>query len=259
MVKDLQQTHYMFAQTIKVAKIVDAILEKHGLTNCIFSEIVDPMKFERKLTWRFGSPKVEFFVFTPNRQYLDRENPFLHAWKECDIDPMITGRFGTKYSEGNVIMELPERYNLFLMQDNMNKELDHFSDAVEYAKTHKVYTVFKQHPLTKITVPQSEYVIFVDGSHNLSHLLDGADKVSSSYSSVSVNAMIRGKVCASYDTTPFSEILPKIKTARELEDMQPVNQDDLKRFLSWYAHKLCIDVTQEDFEERIEQRIVDFN
>jgi hypothetical protein len=130
---------------------------------------------------------------------------------------------------------------------------------MNYAQERKVYTVFKQHPMTDICIQNSDYVIFADKECNLDHLLDSADKVFSSWSSVSVNAMVRGKSCASYDTTPFSEILPKITTARQLEDIEPVNPNDLNRFLSWYLYELCIDITKEGYEERIEKRVVDFH
>jgi hypothetical protein len=257
-VRNLHQTHYIFPIVFKVASAVDRILEKHNLSNCIFSELYDHANFDHTLTWRFGSPNINFFVFAPNHQYLDRVNPFLNQWKTSDIDPNITDHFGSKYIPASNKIQLPDQYNLFLMQDSIGAEYDHLMDAINYANDRKVYTIFKQHPLTQITIPESKYAIFADANCNLDHLLDNAERVFSSWSSVSVNAMIRGKPVASYDTTAFSEILPMINTAYELEDVQPVDQTDLKRFLSWYAHELCIDVTYSNFEERIEQRIINF-
>jgi hypothetical protein len=257
-VKGLPQTHYMFPNMLKVANLVDAILEKHDLRNCIFAELYNNMNFEQTLTWRFGSPKTDLYVFTPNKMYLDKVNPFLHQWKECDIDHDVTKIFGTKYSQGSRIIDLPDKYNLFLLQDNIGPEYDHMLDAMKYAEEQKVYTVFKQHPLTEICIHNSDYIIFADANCNLDHLLDNADKVFSSWSSVSLNAMLKGKPCATYDTMAFSEIVPKIDSAYQLEDIEPVNQDDLSRFLSWFTHKLCIDVSKEGFEEKIEQRIVSF-
>lgn len=256
--RGMKQTHYMFRDILKVSTLVDSILEKRGLSNCIFAELYNYMDFQHTLTWRFGSPNTELYLFTPNRQYLDKTNPFLNQWRDCVIDPGITDIFRTKYSQGERLMDLPDRYNLFVMQDGIDAEHEHMIDAMNYAREQKVYTIFKQHPLTENCIQTSDYIIFADASYNLDHLLNHADRVSSSWSTVSLNAMLKGIPCATYDTMTFSEIVPIIRTARELEDIEAVDYSDLQRFLSWYVHKLCIDVSKEGFEERIEQRIVDF-
>jgi hypothetical protein len=259
-VKSKKQIHYIFPNVIKISNLVDSILEKHGLSNCIFAELDGYMNFDNTLTWRFGSPNPNLYVFTPNRMYLDKNNPFLNLWKNCDLDESVMQTFA-KYVQPQKILELPESYNLFLMQDSLGLEYEHFMDAVRYAHERKVYTIFKQHPLTEVCThfSDSEYTIFVDASYNLDHLVNNADKVFSSWSSVGLSAMLAGKVTATYDTMSYSEIMPRISTAYELEDVEPVDRDDLCRFLSWFTHKLCIDVTKEGFDDRIEKRIVDFS
>lgn len=263
------QIHYMFADMMKLAILVDSILEKRNLRNCIFAQVehTDSMKFENTLTWRHGSPSPKYSVFTPNRTYIERENPMLHLWKDCDVDSNIldiyTKSSNSMYIQPDNTIELPDDYNLFLLQ---NIELEYYKtvDAMQYATARKIYTVFKLHPLTKKDEwdklgHKSEYTIFADSSVNLDYLLDSAKKVFSVWSSVSLNAALRGIPCATYDNISYSEIIPTIKTAYEIDNINAVNTEDLKRFLSWYTHKLCIDTSLVGFEERIEQRIVDFH
>jgi hypothetical protein len=259
----LPQTHYMFPDVLKVAILVDKILTERGLKNCIFAEIHSYMEFQNVLSWRFGLPNPELFVFAPNRMYIDKNNPFLELWRDCDIDDKILdvyrSRSNNKYKQPSKKLELPSSYNLFVLQDSIGSEQDHLNDALAYARDTKTYTVFKQHPLTKIDIKQNEYAIFADSSYDLDHLLDNADAVSSSWSSTSLNAMLRGKRTATYDLMPYSEIVPRIDIAYQLENVEPVSDEVLSRFLSWFTHKLCIDVSKEDYESRIEKRIVDFS
>ncbi len=257
-VKDLKQIHYMFPTVSKVSNVIDSILEKHDLHNCIFAEIYNYMDFGNTLTWRFGSPNTDLYLFTPNRMYIDKYNPFLNLWKNCDIDDGVLDNYNqTKYMQTENLLDLPDSYNLFLMQEPS----EHMLDAMSYARDRKVYTIFKQHPLSEVYIhfSDSEYIIMVDDSYNLDHLLNNADRIFSSYSSVSLNAMLKGIPTATYDTMTYSEIVPRISTAYELEDIEPVDYLKLKQFLSWYTHKLCIDVSKTGFEDRIEQRIVDFS
>jgi len=258
-----KEMHSSFSPTLKVATLVDSILEKRDLKNCIFADPDDAQEFTNVLTWRFGIPNLEYFIFSPNRAYIDKNNPQWNYWKNTTLDQSVVdlyrSRSNTEYPQPEGVPELPSSYNLFVMQDPVGIEYNHIVDAAAYATQSKSYTVFKRHPLAlnKIVGLDSEYAIFIDASYNLNHLVEKADRVFSSWSSVSLNAMLADKPCATYDPMIFSELVPTIKSAAELKDIPPVSRNDLGKFLTWYSTKLCINVKEDGYEERIEKRILD--
>jgi len=252
-----------FAPTLKIATLVDSILTKRDLKNCIFADPDDTREFTNTLTWRFGIPNIEYFIFSPNRTYIDKNNPRLNFWKDIELNQSIVdlyrNRSNTEYPQPEAIPDLPSSFDLFVMQDPVGSEYNHIVDAAAHATQSKTYTVFKKHPLalTKVSGLESEYAIFIDAAYNLNHLIEKCDRVFSSWSSVSLNAMLADKPCATYDPMIFSELIPTIKSAAELRDVPPVDRTDLGKFLTWYSTKLCINVKEEGYEEKIEQRIVD--
>ena len=143
-------------------------------------------------------------------------------------------------------------------------------DAIRHAKETKTYTIFKAHPVASSPNTKTwdnfikegilnEYCIFVDGHEcNVDYLIDHADLVYSSDSAVSFSAMLKGKPTATYYNTDMSEIIPTIKTSDELVDIKTIPEEDVKRFLSWYYHKLCFDIEQDDYEDKIERMVVRF-
>ena len=97
----------------------------------------------------------------------------------------------------------------------------------------------------------SEYCIFTNC--DLNYLINGADRVYSSNSGATLNALLARKPVATFTYTDLSEIVPVISSADDLPN-EPLDVEILMRFLSWYYHKLCINITDANASERIEER-----
>lgn len=264
-IRGLPETYYMVPDVMRVALGVDTILSKRQLSNCIFAELGSAMEFDQTLTWRFGTPYPELYLFTPNRMYIEQNNPMLYLWQNVEPDPLILEKYRarTKYSQGvERDFNLPENFVLFAMQDNFPDEYVNVMRMAAYAEDQKVHVIFKQHPLTATTIATSDYVHFAGKSQNLDHLIRQASCVVSMGSSVCLTAALRGKPVATIAQTPFSELIPQVNKEYRVVDwigeIEPIDHEDLCRFMTWWAKHLCIDVSQEDYLERIEKRIVDF-
>jgi hypothetical protein len=278
-----------FPHLFKFSESIKRLSEKHQIPY-VFAEAYIAMYFDYTLIYRGGSPNYKLFKMTPHGDYVTRW-PMYHLWKDHPIDDGIIERFlampNNRYMQPNTVIETPESYDLYLMQMNITKfkvtnhinpnwdfEKDAPKDDVvcrmvlKYVKENKIYTLFKAHPTTSMPSEKawevykrdglvSEYSIFIDNV-NTDSLIPNANRIYSADSAVSLNAMLAGKKVATFHPMDLSEIIPMIKSPEELDLIQPVPIEDQKRFLSWYYHKLVIDIDDPNYEDKMESIMIRF-
>jgi hypothetical protein len=205
-----------------------------------------------------GSANFELFKLTPRGEYIVR-NPGLHLWKSHDIDSGIIDRLNglsnTKYLQSQSQFNAETPYNLFLLQMASTIDLVPTLDAVKYATEQKRYTLFKTHPAVGDGTDFeslwsmfekhgiiSDYTVLVDA--DLMTLIRGAEVVYSADSACTFNALLEGKPVYNYRSNEFSDIVPLIKSSKNLP-ANAIDRDDVLRFLSWYYHSLSIDFNDE--------------
>lgn len=255
---------------MKAAKTIDKYAYKHQ-TSCVFIEKLKWRWATQSLTWATGRPMVNMIKITRNGEYIQshmkHDISFRHLWKDREIDDnIIETLFAMKndrFPQPDNIIELPDSYDLFLLQIPDSHDKEQTIDALKYARDTKRYTLFKKHP-TKDHMRYwnefeeqgyvSDYSIYVDAPTD--HLVRNADRIYSSDSIVSYNALLYNKPVCTYKTNDFSEIVPMIDNAYEIDNIEPVPVDVRNRFLTWWYYNLCIDINKNDFEERIERRII---
>ena len=115
----------------------------------------------------------------------------------------------------------------------------------------KAWEVYVREGLT------SEYSIFIDNV-NTDSLIPNANRVYSADSAVSLNAMLAGKPTATFHPMDLSEVVPMITEPEELDNVEPVPLSVQNQFLSWYYHKLVIDIDSPDFESKMESIMIRF-
>lgn len=216
------------------------------------------------LVYNEGSPNFAKFKITPNAEYIIT-NPRLNLWQGIKSDPNIWDRVAgvnEKYDVQESNVELDREYDLFLLQMAQTKDLKETVDALFYATKNKRYTVFKKHPVVgdgtdfdslwevfKQKGIVSDYTVLLDGGENES-LIRGASLVYSADSAVTYNAVLQGKPVATYRDTDLSEIVPVIKSARNIADLRAPNRKDVEQFLTWYHDRLIVDVTLDGYKDK---------
>tara|TARA_R110000868_G_scaffold353302_2_gene614548 strand:- start:131 stop:1171 length:1041 start_codon:yes stop_codon:yes gene_type:complete len=139
-------------------------------------------------------------------------------------------------------------------------------DAMKYATENKRLTLFKNPHAQGTRVRDwddlerdgfvSKYTVYVEG--NIDKLIEGARIVYSSDSMSTFQAMLNGKPTATYYNLMISEVTPVISTAKDMENIRPVPYKDMLRFLSWFYHKLSIDIYSDDASDKLERLIRNF-
>lgn len=261
----------------KFIDAVDISTRRHDVSY-FFADNERGRFFKDVLVCRGGSPNYNLCKLTHNGLYI-HTNPRLNLWHNVDIDHTILDRFqkmnNNRYIQPDTCIDIPNEYHLFLMQmittvfeDKHNPDDSTFLTALNYATNTKTYTIFKGHPTTNVsselvwqTAQQSgltsKYTIFVNDC-NVDYLVKHATVIYSQNSAVSLPAMLIGKPVATFGDTDMSEILPVITNPIELLDIRPVAIKELARFLTWYYHRLIIDVEKDDFADHIEDLVVQF-
>jgi len=253
---------------------VNAILAA-SVKNTLLAD--DNITYDNTLFYEPGTPNIQLFKFSPGGDYIFK-NPRYHLWKECDIDYDILKKFdklpNNRYTQTQRTIPVPDSYDLFPLALSAKKKNEFgipkdevvTRDAIRYATEKKRYTIFKEshlavkgktwHDFVKEGIT-SKYTIYAEDC-NGDYLIDNADRVYSSESAMCFQAMLKGKIVATYHDTDSSEVMPIIKTASEIDDIEPLPIGKLYRYLSWYYHKLCINIYDENAEERINDRISRF-
>ncbi len=223
-----------------------------------------------------SSPFARMFKVSPSGYYIyNFEQNDL--WKRHSIDEQILNRFSTdtnKYTQPESLYEIQhEDYVLFCLQANASRLNHPFNirgmyDILKWSKDTKTPVYFKMHPhmnedshLIKMWSKLDQHGLvtdltrMVDKSYQLDHLIDNSKAVWTFSSGAGFQAILKNKPVAHfYENTDYSAISLYAKTPEEAITAKPVSDEDKLRFLSWYYHKLTLDVTALNFLERLDER-----
>jgi hypothetical protein len=222
----------------------------------------------KHLLYSEGSPNFQHFTLTPSGEYaVGAYNPMYHLWKDFETDPNILPFYrslgNNKYEQPKGSMEIGQPYNLFLLQMARTRDTIETIKALLSTRVTKKLTIFKTHPLVgdgsnyhdlwKYYIELgliNEYTKLVDNC-NVDSLIRNADLVYSSDSAATMNAMLIGKPVITYKRMYLSEIVPILTNHQQLLNLQPVPEEHLARWMSWYYHKLVIDLDDPNYKEKM--------
>lgn len=271
----------------QLKKFEDELLKNN--VDAIHIDIVDRenlKKYKNKFVYSEGTPNFEHFVCSKDAAYthisgrgwsgLGAYNPFEYRYKHYDIDPNIINLY-TKFSNNkfNIVREdpdlslLPDKFDLFALQQPNTVDRNITQDALRYATNNKRHVVFSTHPSTTDGTEEtikadwekfrrsnllSEYTHLVKGV-DTNKLVKNSSRVFSACSAVNFIGLLNRKPTVSYRNLPWSEISPVIKNATEdFTDWIP-EEKDLLRFLSWYYYELSTDITVKGWQEKLWKKL----
>jgi hypothetical protein len=220
-----------------------------------------------------NTPIPYFFKMSPNRYFLDKFNPKL--WNRHDVDTNIISKFvnANKYALRNKVYQFDKPYILFALQSvnftshSMSKKL--FIELVHWAETNKKYILFKLHPFTtsdskillywdmlKEAGVISKYAVLVDSEYNTDELISNAEAVWTYSSGVGLNAVVQDKIVVAFThQVDYADLYTICQNPNEAILAKHKSKFHIDRFLSWYYNKLIIDVSREDLNKQISDRI----
>ena len=230
-----------------------------------------------------GTPNFEHFICSKRAAYapisgmgwsdsIGTYNPFEYRYKNYDIDTDILNIYKKcNNNKFNIVKadpdlsELPDKFDLFALQQPTSVDRNITQDALKYATNNKRHVVFSTHPSSNNGTDEtikadwekfrrlgllSEYTHLVKGV-NTNKLIKSSSRVFSACSGVNFLAILNRKPTVSYRNMPWSEISPVIKNATEdFTDWIP-EEKDLLRFLSWYYYELSTDITVNGWQEKL--------
>lgn len=218
-----------------------------------------------------NTPIFYLFKLSPDGFYIDNEDTN-DLWKRSEIDTTILEKFNSlttnKYLQGEQTFKDESDFILFPLQSLANKfDPKIFFDCIGWAVKNKKKIVFKLHPFhhgnvvnnSVISIKKNpkiqEYVKFVNSEYNLDDLIDKCCMVWTFNSGSGLQAILKGKP-VSYFMKPYdyAPICKYSLTPEEAFNCE-YNSENVKRFLSWYYHKLTLDVTHNDFENKLYERM----
>jgi len=272
--------YFLFCDVIKAKFLSNTLLYRGGSPNYRLFKISPGGEYilnnPRYHLWKncdIDSNILNLWNSFPNNRY-EQSKKTIELPKSYDLFCLqLTGKIfdSTNLPPGK--MDLPSddpRWNSKYLDRIMPRDEWATRDAIKYATENKRYTIFKSHPVTSQPNVNcwkdfqkegiiNEYTIFVDRDGcNIDYLVDNADLVYSADSAVSLNAMLKGKRVATYYNTDLSEVIPQIFDSGELKTVRPVPEEDVKRFLTWYYYKLSFDIESANYEEKIENFVMNF-
>lgn len=220
-----------------------------------------------------NTPIEYFFKMSPNLYFLNKFSPKL--WHKNDIDTNIRSKFinANKYALRDEVYQFDKPYILFALQsinftsNTMSKRL--LIELVHWAETNSKYILFKLHPFT---TPDSKillywnmlkeagvikkYAVLVDSKYNTDELINNAEAVWTYSSGVGLNAVVQDKIVVAFtDKLDYADLYTICKGPNEAILAKNKSKLDIDRFLSWYYNKLIIDVSRDDLNEQIYNRI----
>jgi hypothetical protein len=219
-----------------------------------------------------GSPNFFLFSLTHNGYYSLKRNPHTNLWKNFPIDPNIMDVFITignnKYPQPITTIPITEPYDLFLTQISSHEDKISIVKAMQFAKENKRLTFIKDHPGAKFDFNElwkewdiagmvNDYTRLITDV-NVDFLIDNSEFVYCVDSAAIFNAMVKGKRCATFKNMMYSELVPIIHKPRDILNVDHVPEEDVKRFLSWYYHRIAIDVRDPTHKDKIRRIVKDF-
>lgn len=220
-----------------------------------------------------NTPVPYLFKMSPSRYFLDTFNPKL--WYRHDVDSNIRSKFAdaNKYALRDEVYQFDKPYILFALQSvnftstTMTKRL--FIELVHWAEANKKYVLFKLHPFTtadnkillywdmlKEAGVIKKYAVLVDSTYNTDELISNSDAVWTYSSGVGLNAVVKDKIVVAFtDQLDYADLYTICQNPNEAILAKNKPKIDIDRFLSWYYNKLIIDVSREDLNDQIYNRI----
>lgn len=240
---------------------------------------------ECTLTYHESSPFPQLFKVTPNYFYIDNyDHPDIwKVWKKCDIDKDIIRILKSfdqnKYDQPEQLFPIPDNYILFLHQHNIGSDVRRRLDlrimvnCVEWSHQNKKNILIKEHPFTLKDTNIREawkslekrgvtsHAKLVYNTYNLDHLIDNCTAAWTMTSGAGLQTILKDKPVVTFadncDYFPLAKKADSPERAYSLSFDLP-KEDEILRFLSWYYHKLLIDVNSETFENRLIDRFDKF-
>ncbi len=229
---------------------------------------------QAQIEYTENTPIPYYFKLSPHRYYIENFTPKL--WMNTDVDSTIRDKFidANKYVPKKDIFQFTESFILFTLQ-SVNFRRDSLSqrtllELVHWAESNKRYILFKLHPFTSEDNPTlifwdklvqasvvKKYAVLVGTDYNTDDLIQRADMVWTHSSGTSLSAVLAGKPVAAFsDKTDYAELYTTCQSPEEAANVQAKPQQEIDRFLSWYYHKLIIDVSRTDLYDQIHNRIL---
>ena len=259
-------------------------LAKYSL-DAIHIDIIDRAKlhsYKNTFVYTEGTPNFHHFICSKGAAYapisgmgwagnIGAYNPFEYRYKNYDIDRDVlaiykdttNSKFDIERKEPDLSC-LPDTFDLFAAQQPMSVDRNHTQDALKYAKNKKRHVVFSNHPSSndshnwdvfKKSGLTSEYTHFVTDV-DTNALVKRSSRIFSACSGVNFLGLLNRKPTVSYRNLPWSEVSPVIKNATdEFTDWIP-EEEDLLRFLSWYYHDLCIDISSDKWRDKLCKKVL---
>lgn len=263
-----------------IAAVNDAItlLKDKYVGSIVYYKYVkaNPHNSRSIIEYSESSPFARMFKFSPSGYYLYnfKQNDL---WKRHRIDEGIEQYFSgdtNKYTQTTNLYEIEhDNYVLFCLQANVSTLNHQFNirgmfDILKWSKETKTPVYFKEHPYMNSDshilkmwdkLKDAGYVTditkMISKDYQLDHLIDNSAAVWSFSSGTGFQAILKNKpVVHFYEETDYSAIAHYAKTPEEAILAKSASHDDKLRFLSWYYHKLTIDVTATTFLERLDER-----
>lgn len=223
-----------------------------------------------------SSPFARMFKASPSGYYLYNFQ-LNDLWKRQSIDYDVEKHFiwnTNKYTQPSTLYDIEhDDYVLFCMQSNASRINHPFNirgmyDILKWSKETKTPVYFKVHPhmqedshLLKMWNKLSDagYVTditrLIEKDYQLDHLIDNSKAVWTFSSGAGFQAVLKNKPVAHfYENTDYSAIAHYAKTPEDASTAKQASDEDRLRFLSWYYHKLTLDVTSPKFIERLDER-----
>lgn len=273
----LHNSHFIGYFNNAITAIKDSIKEGSVFyNNVVPTERID----NNSLIYEETSPYVNLFSLAPKSYYI-KDPDFLDLWNFTDIDSTIIETFdripSSKYINSSLEYALPNRYILFAMQSdsqqltkNYNKRI--VEKTLQFARDKKINILFKLHPFTNYRTRflqdlrsfkeqglLSSYAHILSHKYNTSHLINNADQVWTFSSGVALQAVIANKktVCFSTDNT-FGPAVVLASSPEEAFYSNDVCPNTILRFLTWYYHKICLDLHNSNFQSKLYERCDNF-
>jgi hypothetical protein len=222
------------------------------------------------------TPFARMFKVSPKGYFLYNYEPY-DLWKRHSIDNNIISKYTyetNKYTQPDKTFTIQHQdYILFCLQANATYLPHSFNvrglfDIVKWSKEHSKPVYFKLHPHTK---PDShiyklwqklkdngyitDITVLIDSSYNLDHLIDNSLAVWTFSSGAGFQAILKNKpVSHFYQETDYATIANFVSTPEQAFLSKQTNEEDKLRYLSWYYHKLTMDVTSNTFVDRLDER-----
>lgn len=227
------------------------------------------------LEYEEGNPNFSLFKLSPNGWFISNFSEGNQLWVQEPIDEdalaIFDGLPNAKYKSDGFIPELPEDFILFPSQGDID-ELPILLQLADKARELKTPVVIKEHPFQgpelslskirsalKVAGLNGDYIWVVEADANTTEILNRAREVWTLSSGVGFSALVLGKQVIAFRDTDFSCLGNLARDVPDALSLPKISTEDRLKFLSWYINKFTINVYDELFEQKVEQRISMFS